>query len=204
MKLALHNAKGEVTDVTDPDQTYTAKKWASLMEYSDGSPGYTWIFESAREVRSSPEGYYLPRGEWSNAAIRWPFAKERTKAELDAKGEGYIAKHRAALSTYCRLRAQGNHPQVAYIVAFAAKSEENAELIDRAHEGANYLEARAGIQGEIRRMADALPILPVAKEMLVWIDDQLKKAHKPGDRSALWEWRGRLSSLIERELKKSV
>lgn len=204
MKLALHNAKGEVTEIVDPAQTYTARGCNLIAEYSDGSPGYTWLLEQAREVRSSPEGYYLPRGEWSNAAIRWPFAKGRTKAELDAKGAQYMSRHRAALSTYCRLRAQSNHPQVAYIVAFAAKSEENAELIDRAFEGANYLESLPAIQGEIRRMIDALPILPVAREVLAYIDDQLKTAREPSDRSALWEWRGRLSSLIERELKKSV
>ncbi|MDR5751136.1 MULTISPECIES: hypothetical protein [unclassified Caballeronia] len=168
-----------------------------ILKYEGGTPGHFWIFERVREVKSAAETYFTPRGEWSNAHLKWPLNKKRTEAELRERGEEWMKEHRAALTGYCMLRAQGVHPQVAYIVTFADKSELDARLVDRSFHGANFLESLPAVRGEYKQIRQGLSILPAAKEMLVEVDRLLTVAKDPAERAALWNWRGRLTFIID-------
>lgn len=202
-KLVLHNDKGEATEVINPDLTYTAAEWDLVCAREQGpAKDHTWIFDQVNKVKSSPESYFALRGEWSNASIEWPFDTHRTTAELNAKGSDWLLRHRAMLTSYCRLRALGHHPQVAYIVTFAAKSEENAALIDRSFHGANFLEGLEAVQNECLNMNDAMNNTPAFKKFLAEVDGMLKTAHKPEDTRPLFELRGKLSLIIDRAAAK--
>lgn len=198
-KLFIHDEKGEATEVINFSLTYTAEEWDRACASEQGpAKDHTWIFDQVNKVKSSPDSYFALRGEWSNASIKWPFDAHRTTAELNAKGSDWLLRHRAMLTSYCRLRALGHHPQVAYIVTFAAKSELNAALIDRSFHGANFLEGLEAVRGEYLNMNDAMDKTPALKKFLAEVDGFLKTAYKPEDTRPLFELRGKVSLMIDR------
>ncbi|SAK95326.1 hypothetical protein AWB78_05328 [Caballeronia calidae] len=185
--------KGRINVINDPSVTYTAEEFT--LAY--GKQAHAILFDQVQKVKSSPAAYYLPRGEMSNDQIRFPF--KANKDELSKLKDAHIELHRALLLSYTMLRVQGVMPQVAYIVTFADESERNAELIDRAKRGADFINGTRFFKTEYARLVETAPAEAKYQTWIDWIDRQLKRTNKPDDLRALYESRGKLGFMIDRE-----
>ncbi|MBC8640179.1 hypothetical protein IAG25_25440 [Caballeronia sp. EK] len=199
MKLVVNTGRPSgLLEVIDTAALYTAAELVMLH----GKDAHALMFAQVREIKSSPQTYFLPRGEMSNADIEWPFKNDRKALE---KREKFLERHRALLTSYCVLRAEGYMPQVAYLATFACgkDTELNAAAIDRAFAGCKFLEASKFVTAEVGRLvANPTMIAKSAREIIAWIDTQLKFTSNRADLSTLYESRGKLGFIADQHDKK--
>jgi hypothetical protein len=192
-KLLIRNAKGEVTEVIESAMIRTAAEFDMLG-------GHEQILDMVREVTSSTETYFLPRGYMTNASVKWVFTA--TSEQLKKEDVKFMQRHRMLVSSYIKLRVAGHMPQVAYIVTFCALGQPSAATIDLAADGAAFLEGLDVIKTEISRVANTIPFERSARDIIGYVDDMLAKVHRPEDVRPLFELRGKLSLMIDRAAAK--
>ncbi|WP_250534370.1 hypothetical protein [Caballeronia sp. AZ10_KS36] len=157
------------------------------------------LFWAAEQIGRNAENYFLPRGEWKTEEVRAALAAEGLPEDLITFG--------ALIFAYATLRVQGEMSQAAFIHVFCRDSTLEDEIVERSYIGAKLIESHALYREAYTRAFEAysrLPFYVVGERLLFDTDEERKRTRDPEYVRSLWEFRGKLTVLIEESRAKAL